>query len=102
MGAAGEDLLPLFHVMPRSSRASKASAIGAYLRHRLQPQADDANAVRREFGGEIAGERLLGRHRRTVTSDERDAGARVERGDRRDHAGFVRDHAARGQACGQE
>ena len=103
VGPAGERLLPLF---PGHSRCLGARLEGfldrGCLRHGLWSQADHANAVRCELGGEISGECLLGGHRRTVAAHQRDARPRVERGDGHDHPGSVRDHPPGGQAGGQE
>src|SRR5215217_5296737 len=51
------------------------------LRHRLWSQPDHANAARCELGGQLSREGLLGRHRRTVASHQRDARPRGECGD---------------------
>ena len=56
-----------------SARGPKASLIVRVSGMRLWPQSDHADAVRRELGGQIPGERLLGGLRRTVAAHQRDA-----------------------------
>src|SRR5215472_1323927 len=103
VGPACEVLLPLF---PGHARCLGARLEGfldrACLQHGLWPQADHANALRCELGGEISSEGLLSGLRRTVASHHWEARPRVERGDGHDHPRFLRDHVPCGQTCGQE
>jgi hypothetical protein len=75
---------PMSSPMPR--RGSKASLIVPDSGMAYGPQADHADAMRRELGGEPSSECLLGGLRRTVASDQRDACPRVGCGDGHDHS----------------